>query len=399
MKKKIGILFPLSTSGGIFQCALSTAKSLIDYCDEFDYSVIHYDSEELKSLFNQNLNNVQYVTISEKSVSFFRKILHFLGLFLGIKQILLKNIDAVLENIGVDLLIVPTPFSFDIPLKIPYVVFIPDLMHRYYPHFPEYKLEERISRDIIYKYYAKNALLNIVESEQGAEDLSRFFKIKKSQIRIIPVMPPNYIYDYGKIDEETAETILKKYELPENFLFYPAQFWYHKNHLRLVQAISLIKEKHKIKIPLVLVGNSKGHYEKIYKRVMTEVKKLGIEDQIVHLGYVSNREIVAIYKKAEALVFPSLIGPTSIPPLEAMVLGVPLICSNLFEMPKQVGGAGVLFDPFDTNDMAEKIYQLWINAELKEKLKKQGFIKTENITPEYFAEKWKKVVKDALCKL
>jgi len=390
--KNIGIIIPSSSSGGVFQCALSIAESVIDYSDRFTYSLIHFDSENLTSSFK--LKNIRQIIIPQKVISLPRKIVHFLGLFFGIKRMLFKNIDSVLENAGVDFLIIPTPFSLNVPLRIPYIVFIPDLMHRYYHSFPEYGIKERISRDIVYGYYARNASLNIVESEQGADDLRKFFRIERRKIHIIPVMPPGYIYDYKEMNTETAGAILKKYKLPENFLFYPAQFWHHKNHLNLIRAIDVIKKRYGIKIPLVLVGNSGGHYEKIYNKVIAETKKLQIADQIIHLGYVSNKEIVALYKKSLGLIFPSLIGPTSIPPIEAMVLGVPLACSNLFEMPKQVGDAGLLFDPFDVSDMAEKIYQLWTSAKLRIELRERGYARIKNITPEHFTKKWEEAIEN-----
>ena len=197
---------------------------------------------------------------------------------------------------------------------------------------------------------------------------------------------------------EQAAKVLAKFKLPEKFLFYPAQFWYHKNHIRLIKAFHLIKKNHGIKIPLVLVGSAKGHYEKIYQEMMALIKKENMMEQVVHLGYVSEKEIVALYKRSTALVFPSLIGPTGIPFLEAMVLGTPTICSNLFEIPNQIGDAGVLFDPFDINDMADKIYKVWTDEDLRKKMAERGRERTKDLTLENNAKKWEKIMAEALDK-
>ncbi len=79
-----------------------------------------------------------------------------------------------------------------------------------------------------------------------------------------------------------------------------------------------------------------------------------------------------------------------------MVLGIPLACSNLFEMPKQVGDAGLLFNPFDDSDIAEKIYQIWTDAKLRIELRERGYARTKNITPKHFARKWEEAIENAM---
>ena len=123
-------------------------------------------------------------------------------------------------------------------------------------------------------------------------------------------------------------------------------------------------------------------------------------ENLIELGTVncdlSEREVVALYKRATALVFPSLIGPTNIPPLEAMVLGTSVLCSDLFSMPEQVGHAGLLFDPFDVEDMAEKIYRIWTDENIRKELVKRGYDRIKNLTLENYTMQWEEVIKGAL---
>ena len=367
---KIGVVFPPTKSGGVFQYALTILESLTKYSQKF-----------------------HCLNLDPKEKSFFKRILYFSNLILDGKFFFLKN---SYSNSEVDLLIFPTPFSFEFPSKTPYIVAIPDLMHRYYPSFPGYGLGERLTRNIVYGYYAKHSVLNVVDSQQGAEDLHKFFGIPKEKIKIIPFIPAEYVYKYKHIDLENMKTLLEKFNLPEKFLFYPAQLWYQKNHLRLIKALSLIKENYGIEIPLVLSGSLSEEYQQNYQKIKKLSKELKIENQIVHLGYVSNKEIVALYKKSTALIFPSLIGPTNIPPLEAMVLGTPVVCSNLFGMPEQIGEAGILFDPFDVKDMADKIYKVWIDEDLKKELIKKGYDRAKNFSLESYANQWEGVIEEVL---
>lgn len=397
MKKKIGILIPPLESGGVFQHALTIIESLINYSDKFDYQIIHYDSERenLENFLNLKLNQKHFLSIPYNPFSLPRKILRFLNLIFGGEFFPDKNFYPILKNNKIDLLIFPTPFTFMIPYKIPYIVFIPDLMYRYYPNFSDYDWRLRIKRDIVYGYFAKHSVLNVVDSEQGADDLSKFFNIKKEKIRIIPHTPASYLHKYKEMDLRTIMDILAKYNLPEKFLFYPSQFWPHKNHLRLIKALHLIRETSGLKIPLVLAGSFSALYRKTYEEIMELIRRLNIAEQIIHLGYVSKKEIVALYKKSTALIFPTLIGPTSIPPLEAMILGTPVVCSNLFEMPKQVGEAGLLFNPFSVEDIAEKIHKIWTDKNLRQEFVRKGYEKTKNINLENYSKRWERIIDEA----
>ena len=129
---------------------------------------------------------------------------------------------------------------------------------------------------------------------------------------------------------------------------------------------------------------------------MELVKEARMEKQIIHLGYVPDEEMVALYKKSLALVFASLGGPTNIPLVEAMVLGTPVLCPNLFAMPEQVGDAGIVFDPFSERDMAEKIFQFWTNENLRKKLAENTKKIAENITSQKFTNMWESAIKEAL---
>lgn len=389
----IGILFPPTKSvGGVFQYALSVADSLINCSDKFQYYIIHYDTENPNRFLNLKSNKVRLVCIQAKFTPLIKRILCLFNLVFGNNVFSVRKSYAVLENAKIDFLIIPFPSLLGFRNGIPYIASTPDLMHKYYPDFPEYPLKERLTRDIVYKYSARYSVLNVVDSQQGLEDLHKFFDIPKEKIRVIPSIPPGYVYRYKDMNLKMATKILTKYSLPEKFLFYPAQFWYHKNHIRLIKALKLIKQSHGVKIPLILVGSSKESY----KKVMNLIKELNIADQIIHLGYVSDKEIVALYKKATTLVFPSLFGPTNIPLLEAMVLGTPVLCSNLFSMPEQIGDGGLLFDPFSEENMAEKIYRIWIDENLRRGLIKKGYQRVKNLTLENYGKQWERIIEEAL---
>jgi len=391
--ENIGILIS-EKGGGIFQYGLSIADSLIKYSNKYNYKIITYSSESLNWLVYIKSGNVDHVFISNKKHSLKNKIKIIFNLVISNNFINVQNNEIIsqIKNHQIKLLIMPFPSLLGYENKIPYIVSIPDIMHKYYPSFPEYPLKERILRNIVYKNASKHSIFSIVDSQQGGEDLNKFFGIPKEKIRIISIMPAGYIYKYKNMNLEISESILKKFNLPERFFFYPAQFWYHKNHIRLAKSLKILKDFYNVKIYIVLVGSPKESY----KKIMNFIKKSDISNQIIYLGYVSDKEIVALYKKAVALVYPSLFGPTNIPPLEAMLLGTPVICSKLFSMPDQIGNAGLFFNPFEVKDMADKIYKIWVDKDLRSDLIRKGYIKVKDMTLERYAKKWETVIDEAL---
>lgn len=386
--QRIGI-GPLSArvGGGAYQYTMNLASSL-SRAEEFECILISmmesFDAKEAPSPTHQS------VRLSQSEIRPFSVLRRAAGL---------ANIRfpygqyGPLKNLGLDLLISPHPSMIGYHVKIPYIVIIHDLMHRYYPDFPEYTRRERRARDLLYSRAAKHAAGVVVESNTSKNDLVNFYAIPPEKIHVIPLYPPVQTSGLALMDSCAANDLLERFELPERFLFYPAQFWFHKNHVRLVQALHRLKEQGQV-IPLVLTGSSTDTYT--FEDVNKVISELNMEGQVHYLGYVSDEEIVALYKRTVALVFPTLIGPTSIPTLEAMALGTPVVCSNLFEMPDQVGDAGLTFDPFCVEDIADKIEIIWSNDGLRDELAANGPHRTKLLTPERYGEQWSEVVNKAL---
>lgn len=297
-------------------------------------------------------------------------------------------IDKAVEKRKLDLLVCPSATLTGFHFKIPYIVAIHDLMHRYHPEFAEYAFPAGVMRDAAYRRSCGKAAMIVADSEMSRNDLNRFYGLAENRIRVVPFSVSRHIVDNKGLTIRDAGAALKKFALPEEFVFYPAQFWEQKNHSRLLRAIASIRNKYGITVPLVLAGSKREGYT----ATMRLADELGLRDSVFHPGFVSDLELVALYKKSKALVYPSLIGPTNIPPLEAMVLGTPVICSNLFAMPEQIGEAGLLFDPMNVEELASKIYAVWSDADLRRELAAKGLERGARFLPDTFASRWKAVV-------
>jgi glycosyltransferase involved in cell wall biosynthesis len=361
----VGVVMPGPKAGGVRQSAQGMLDDLLRA--GFRVGVCTQEPEEPAS-FPAGTIIVQ----GPQTCSGVRRLVRYGLLAAGIQDGDGRAFEARARAAGVQVLVYPTPIACSPPREIPYAVVIPDLMHRYYPELPEYRWPKPVARNIVYGRYARDAARVIVDAEHGAGDVQRFLGVARTQCRVVPFRPPPSVYQHRDLSRAAALAMMVQLKLPPKFLFYPAQLWAHKNHARLLQALAMLRRERGLQVPLVCAGFTEGPFAAQAKKVEAEVVQLGIGGQVQFTGYVSAAELAALYRLARALIFPSLLGPTNIPPLEAMVLGTPVLCSNLFGMPDQIGDAGILFDPFDPRAIADAIERIWDDDALVATLAERG---------------------------
>jgi glycosyltransferase involved in cell wall biosynthesis len=169
--------------------------------------------------------------------------------------------------------------------------------------------------------------------------------------------------------------VLCRFELPTDYLLYPAQFWAHKNHVNLLLALKRLNEQG-LRMPLVLVGSNKGNVETVKQCAAS----LGISDQMRILGFVSVDELVALYRGAFCLVYVSLFGPENLPPLEAFALGCPVIASDVPGSEEQLGDAALRVDAKNPNAIAEAVRYIRQNPQIRDDLVHRGKARAQKWT-------------------
>jgi len=370
--KKIGLyLGSEPNGGGAFQYGISILNAVSTLpIDNYEVLVV-YSTLSWGEILKKYSVKVRYVSLS----SFERKIALWWRR-IGFSTILWRKIAPKLHPFtrkfmqsDCDLWIFPSQdiWAYRIPIKG--ICAIHDLMHRYENRFDEVSAYGRDKRrEFHYSDICKFSMGVLVDSRIGKQHVIESYKVEPSTVHILPFIAPNYIYSHHVPFEFDT-----RYHLPDKYIFYPAQFWSHKNHLNLIKAINQLKNELP-DLKLVLVGAKKDGYELIIKKVI----ELELSQKIIFLGYVPNDDITEIYRRARALIMPTFFGPTNIPPLEALALGCPMAVSNIYGMPEQVGDAGLLFNPEIVEEIAESIKKLWVDDQLCEKLKVKGLKKSES---------------------
>ena len=245
-------------------------------------------------------------------------------------------------------------------LEYPYIVTVWDLQHKLQSYFPEVsKNGEWDRREEYHLKMLNRAAAIITGTETGKAEIERFYQIPAARIKVIPMFSPQLKSTPDSIDRD----VITKYQLPDLYLFYPAQFWPHKNHMGLLLAIKCLEQKYDLEVPLVLVGADKGNESYIKEMV----KKLNLSERVYFLGFVPQQEMAALYCNAFAMTFVTFFGPDNLPPLEAMALGCPTIASNVSGAKEQLGDAALLVDPKQPQEIAAAIYALFTDDNLRQK--------------------------------
>ncbi len=286
-----------------------------------------------------------------------------------LQQVILKS--------DVELMWYPTPGAAT--MDVPYITTVWDLQHRLQPYFPEVSAStEWEKREQEYATVLRRATYVVTGTRVGKEEIERFYQVSPERIRTLPHPTPRFALDAPDGNEDA--TVLAKFDLTPGYLFYPAQFWPHKNHAALLRAVRLLKDKHGMTLPLVLVGADYGN-QPFVKRLADE---LGIASQVHFLGFVSQRELVALYRNALATTYVTYFGPENLPPLEAFALGCPVVATRVAGADEQLGDAALLVDPRKPEEIARAVRSICHNDSLRQLLIEKGKTRARRFTGDDF---------------
>jgi glycosyltransferase involved in cell wall biosynthesis len=186
---------------------------------------------------------------------------------------------------------------------------------------------ERAYRSVLYDRVARRADAVVTISEHA----------KQRMVEALGLDPERVHVAYLGVD---TDRFAPNAGPREDFVYYPARGWPHKNHATLVAAMELVRSE--LPLRLVLTGGA--------------LDALGsLPDWVDVRGLVSPAEVVDLYRRAACLAFPSLYEGFGLPPLEAMAAGCPVAASDIPVIAEVCGPQAELFDAHDPASIAEAI--------------------------------------------
>ncbi len=206
------------------------------------------------------------------------------------------------------------------------MVSIADLNHRVYTEFPEITAwGEFERREYYFRNAARTAQTLLVDSETGRDQLLEFYGdtgLDANRVVVLPVLPASTVRP--GVSEDERQSVRRRYGLSSGYLFYPAQFWPHKNHLRLIEALHHLKQTARLTPTLVLGGSHSGSLRRrTFAAAMRAAHRLGVAGQVRYLGFIPDPDMSALYADAAGLVMPTFFGPTNIPVRGSVRDGMP----------------------------------------------------------------------------
>lgn len=258
-------------------------------------------------------------------------------------------------------------------VDIPYLFTVWDLQHRRQSFFPEVSQNSAFDkRESFYKKVIPQAAYVVVGNQRAKEEVIRFYGMPDERVKTIEFPTPPFVLKKNNDDFN----VKARFNILQPYIFYPAQFWPHKNHVVLLEALKLLREQNGQDIALVFTGSDKGNRNYIEQLV----REYDLDKYVYFLGFVSIQELIALYKNAQVLVYPSYFGPNNIPPLEAMGLLCPVVTADVAGMREQLGDAALYFNPNKPTEIVTHVLSIQQDNILRNSLVKKGLIRATSWT-------------------
>jgi len=370
--------------GGVTTFTFGIIDGLIKLNNQNRYQI--YVNQNNIKLFVKYINEKNVELILCKKYNLIRKVISNISLlifpvrfFKIINNQLYNKLEKLMDSKS-DLIYTPTATLMSYGNKIPTIVSMHDIQHFHFPqYFDRITLNHRRKN---YFFTAKSASYLQASSNYIKNDFLHHYPFLNPE-NIFMINEGVKVSDFKIKKTEAIENSIY-YNLPKEFIFYPAQLWHHKDHITVLKAISILKDKYNLIIPLVLTG---GKFS-ASKIIFNFIKNNDLDDQVFYLGKVPFKHLVSLYKLSKYFITATLYESSSLPVLEAAACGTAIIASNT--PPNQELSCYLdmtLFEAKNEDSLAEKILHIWKNRDLREKQIQKNLNNIEMFSWDNIAEK------------
>jgi len=234
--------------------------------------------------------------------------------------------------------------------KTKFIYSILDIDHRNQKKLKEFKKIFK-KRDDEYLFSSKNASKIIIGANKLKKEILDAYKIdyrKIVEIKFPPILTSIDSYQNESIREEILNI-----NKVGNYLLYPAQFWEHKNHIYIVDAVDFLKKERELDFKIIFTGHDKGNL----LNIKSIIKNKNLEESFVIFDYVKDEELIYLYKNCSCIIIPTLVAPHTFPLYEAFYFKKPVIY-NKFILDEQLLHRVIKLDVNEIENFKEAINHL-----------------------------------------
>lgn len=210
----------------------------------------------------------------------------------------------------------------------------------------------------------RSADLVVAISQNTKKDLIETYGIPEKKIAIVnPGVDPRVFYSRS---EEEKVAVKGKYGIEKPFLLYLGTLEPRKNVSAIVRAYAALPNRRDFN--LVLAGKKGWFYEEVFRIV----EDLGLREEVIFTGYVSDEDRPRLFSAAEVFVYPSFFEGFGMPVVEAQACGTPVVTSNTTSLPEAVGEGGIFIDPRDVSALSNAIAEIISSSSRRTELSEKG---------------------------
>ncbi|MDP4267533.1 MAG: glycosyltransferase family 1 protein [Bacteroidota bacterium] len=374
--------------GGIYQYSLSLLESLsVD--TQNNYYIYHLtQNPEIEEII-KNKRNFFHVGIgkTKENVIYFIirnlfKVIDAILIFYryNIKLPKISPLINILKGYKIDIIHCPFQAIPENVHNIPVISTMHDVQDLHFPSF--FTPEQRVQRAINSENIISNSDTVIVSYQHIKSDIIKYFNKPEDKVQILKISVKN-LWFKPFIGKEIQSDLINN--IPENYILYPAITWKHKNHINLIKAIKILKDKGR-KVNLLCTGGK----TKFYQDISDMIKSLKLEENISFLGIVNNEDLYNLYINSKGVVIPTFYEAGSYVLMESIILNIPVICSNVTSLPETIENEDYIFDPYNIDEIANKIELLLFDENFrKSNIQNSKRIAVENTNDELLTNLFK----------
>ena len=237
--------------------------------------------------------------------------------------------------------------------RIPSLGWIPDFQHRHLPEF--FTPSECAQREWYMMRLCREATRMVVSSQAAQSDLANFLPEAAARSHVL-----RFVADPGLVETlPRREDLEARYGFHGDYFHLPNQFWAHKNHRVVIQALSVLKRQKRPVLVLATGNNRDQRNPGFFDDLMTQTKREGIQDCFKILGVVPYQDLMALMVHSLAVINPSLFEGWSTTIEEAKSVGKRIIVSDLPVHREQAPSGGIFFDPHSAESLAIEMFRVW----------------------------------------
>jgi len=272
---------------------------------------------------------------------------------------------------------------------------IPDFQHIHLPGF--FTLEENKKRDKLFSVILRKSDLVVVSSNDAYNDAKNFLPEYIDKVKVLQfVSQPN-----NKVLTLTKEHLIhleKKYDFQGQFFYLPNQFWKHKNHMLIFQAIKMLKDKG-IEVLILCSGHMQDFRHPTYiEEIKTFIDENNLENNIKLLGLIDYDDVLYFMRYSIAVINPSLFEGWSSTVEECKSIGKNILLSDIPIHREQNPKEGIYFDPNSVINTAATLEKAWLDNRTTSPDKNLEFQASNNLKKRTlaFAETYQNIVLESI---